>query len=126
MEAYQKMMNALLGFQGDDGMWHQLLDDPESYAETSCTGMFLFSMATGLEKGWLPWDKYAMPVQKSWNTLAGYVNEKGAVRDVCVGTNARDNKKHYLTRPKKTGNFHGQAAVLWAATAMAKLQESKK
>lgn len=68
-------------------------------------------------------DKYAEPVQKSWNALAGYVNEKGAVREVCVGTNAKNNKKHYLKRPRSTGNFHGQAAVLWAATAMMKLQE---
>ncbi len=48
-------------------------------------------------------------------------NKKGEVENVCVGTNAKDNKKHYLTRPKKTGNFHGQAAVLWAATAMVRL-----
>lgn len=123
MKAYWKMMGALLGFQGKDGMWHQLLDDPESFAETSCTGMFLYAMATGLEKGWLPWNEYSVPVQKSWDALAGYVNEKGAVREVCVGTNAKDNKKHYLKRPRSTGNFHGQAAVLWAATAMVRLLE---
>lgn len=121
MKSYQKMMGALLDFQGKDGMWHQLLDDPESFAETSCTGMFLFAMATGLEKGWLPWNEYAGQVQKGWDALAGYVNENGEVRDVCIGTNAKNNKKHYLTRPHTTGNFHGQAAVLWAATAMMRL-----
>ena len=126
LNAYRKMMEVLLAYQGKDGMWHQLLDDPESFAESSCTGMFLFSMATGLEKGWLPWEKYAGPVQKSWNALAGYVNENGAVREVCVGTNAKNNKKHYLTRPRSTGNFHGQAAVLWAATAMIRLKEAMK
>lgn len=120
--AYKKMMNTLLQMQGNDGMWHQLLDDPASYPETSCTGMFLFAMATGLEKGWLPLNIYVEPVKKSWNALAGYVNEKGAVKDVCVGTNAKNKKKHYLTRPRSTGNFHGQAAVLWAATAMFRLQ----
>jgi unsaturated rhamnogalacturonyl hydrolase len=118
MAAYQKMMGALLRFQGDDGMWHQLLDDPTSFAETSCTGMFLFAMATGLENNWLPSGEYAGRVVKGWNALAGFVNEKGEVRDVCVGTNAKNRRKHYLTRPRRTGNFHGQAAVLWAATAM--------
>ena len=125
MASYLKMMEALLGFQGEDGMWHQLLDDPTSFAETSCTGMFVFAMATGLENGWLADAKYLEKVGKGWNALAGYVNEKGAVREVCVGTNAKDNKKHYLTRPRHTGNFHGQAAVLWAATAMTRLQEVK-
>jgi unsaturated rhamnogalacturonyl hydrolase len=125
MAAYLKMMQALLGFQGEDGMWHQLLDDPASFAESSCTGMFLYAMATGLLKGWLPRDQYALPVVKGWEALAVYVNEKGAVREVCVGTNAKNRKKHYLTRPRHTGNFHGQAAVLWAATAMARLQVAK-
>ena len=122
MAAYLKMMDALLGFQGNDGMWHQLLDDPDSFAETSCTGMFLFAMATGLENNWLPSGKYAGKAVKGWNSLAGYVNEKGEVRDVCVGTNAKNKRKHYLTRPRSTGNFHGQAAVLWAATAMIRWQ----
>jgi rhamnogalacturonyl hydrolase YesR len=125
LEAYQKMMKTLVDFQGSDGMWHQLLDDPESYPESSCTGMFLFALASGVDNGWLPVEKYMSNVEKAWNALAGYVNEKGETRNVCVGTNAKDNKKHYLTRPKSTGNFHGQAAVLWAATAIVKLQTIK-
>jgi len=124
LEAYQKMMITLLDFQGEDGMWHQLLDDPESYPESSCTGMFLYGLASGIDKGWLSSDKCAENVEKAWNALAGYVNEKGETENVCVGTNAKDNKKHYLTRPKSTGNFHGQAAVLWAATAMIRLQKN--
>ena len=124
LEAYQKMMLTLLDYQGEDGMWHQLLDDPESYPETSCTGMFLYGLASGIENGWLPSEEYSANVEKAWNALAGYVNQKGEVENVCVGTNAKDNKKHYLTRPKKTGNFHGQAAVLWAATAMVRLTEN--
>jgi len=125
LEAYRKMMLTLLDFQGSDGMWHQLLDDPESYPESSCTGMFLFALVSGVEHGWLPSSKYVANVEKAWNALAGYVNEKGETENVCVGTNAKDNKKHYLTRPKKTGNFHGQAAVLWAAAAMVQLQKIK-
>jgi rhamnogalacturonyl hydrolase YesR len=124
LEAYQKMMLTLIDFQGKDGMWHQLLDDPESYPETSCTGMFLYGLASGIDNGWLPSEKYSANVEKAWNALADYVNEKGEVEDVCVGTNAKDNKKHYLTRPKKTGNFHGQAAVLWAATAISRLTDN--
>jgi unsaturated rhamnogalacturonyl hydrolase len=125
LNAYQKMMKSLLEFQGQDGMWHQLLDDPESFEESSCTGMFLFAMATGLKKGWLQTNDYASSVQKGWEALAGYVNDRGEVREVCVGTNAGNKKKHYLTRPRSTGNFHGQAAVLWAATAMVHLRKEK-
>lgn len=125
LNAYQRMLTTLVEYQGEDGMWHQLLDDPESFAESSCTGMFLFALASGIDKGWLSYDAYAPNVEKAWNALAGYVNEKGETIDVCVGTNAKDNKKHYLTRPRSTGNFHGQAAVLWAATAMVNLAKNK-
>ena len=126
LAAYQKMMSALAGLQGADGMWHQLLDDPESYPESSCTGMFIYALATGLANGWLPENEFRQKVLKGWSALAGYVNNKGEVRNVCVGTNAKDNKKHYLKRPKSTGNFHGQAAVLWAASAMAKLEQENE
>ena len=125
LSAYQKMMKTLLAFQGDDGMWHQLLDDPQSYPESSCTGMFIFAMATGVDKGWLPANEYLEKTLKGWNALTGYVNKNGEVRNVCVGTNAKNSKKHYLTRPKRTGNFHGQAAVLWAATSMTRLEGIK-
>jgi len=123
--AYRKMMKTLISYQGEDGMWHQLLDDPASYPESSCTGMFVFALASGLDKGWLPADAFMDKTMAGWKALAGYVNRKGEVMNVCVGTNAKDNKKHYLTRPKSTGNFHGQAAVLWAATAMVRLEGKK-
>lgn len=123
LSAFQKMMKTIASYQGKDGMWHQLIDDESSFAESSCTGMFLYGLASAVDMGWLPLDEYKDTVVKAWNALSSYVNEKGEAIDVCVGTNAKPRKKHYLTRPTSTGNFHGQAAVLWAATAMIKLQE---
>jgi rhamnogalacturonyl hydrolase YesR len=122
-EAYTLMMSSLKDFQGEDGMWHQLLDYPESFPETSCTGMFLFAMASGLKKGLLPETEYKATVIRSWNALASYVKDNGKTRNVCIGTNARNSEFHYLKRLRKTGDFHGQAAVLWASTAMAGLME---
>ena len=47
MKGYKLMMQSLLKYQDENGMWHQLIDDPQSWPETSCTGMFTFAMATG-------------------------------------------------------------------------------
>jgi rhamnogalacturonyl hydrolase YesR len=88
--------------------------------------MFVFALATGLDKGWLPEDEFMDKTLAGWKALAGYVNNKGEVENVCVGTNAKAKKKHYLTRPKSTGNYHGQAAVLWAAAAMVRLEAKKQ
>lgn len=52
MDGYKKMMASLLKYQSADGMWRQLIDDPESWAETSSTGMFTFAFITGVKK-WL-------------------------------------------------------------------------
>jgi rhamnogalacturonyl hydrolase YesR len=83
--------------------------------------MFLFAMASGLHRKLLPEAEYRSNVIKAWNALASYVNDKGKTRNVCIGTNARNSEWHYLKRLRKTGDFHGQAAVLWATSAMAAL-----
>ncbi len=125
--AYKKMMDALKQYQGKSCMWHQLIDEPESFAEPSCTGMFLYAMATGVDLGILSEETYLPVIEKAWNELAvNFVNKKGEVKDVCMWTNAKKRKSYYLRRPKITGDYHGQAATLWAATAILKLQQSQK
>lgn len=119
---YKKMMAALLKVQGEDGMWHQLLDKHDSFKEPSCTGMFLFAFISGVDLGILPTKEYLPAIEKAWNTLAGdFVNTRGEVIDVCMWTNAKKRTSYYTRRPKITGDYHGQAAVLWATTAMIRL-----
>ena len=117
MDGYLKMMKALLRYQDKDGMWHQLIDHPESYPETSCTGMFTFAMITGVKNGWL--DKtYAAAARKGWLSLISYLEPNGDIRDVCEGTGKKNDLQYYLDRKRLTGDLHGQAPVLWCATAL--------
>ena len=113
-----KMMDSLLTYQGADGMWRQLVDDPDSWPESSCSGMFTFAMITGCKEGWLDTAKFGPAARKGWTALAGYVRPNGVVRDVCVGTNTANNRDHYLERPRADGDLHGQGPVLWCATAL--------
>ena len=118
MKSYQKMMSALIDRQDPKGLWHQLIDDPESYIESSSSGMFIFALATGVRKGWLPKEPYQSAVEKAWPALAGYLDEDGKLREVCIGTNAMNSKNHYLERPRILGDLHGQAGFIWAATSV--------
>ena len=118
LAGYRKMMATLLENQGADGMWRQLLDDPESWAETSCTGMFTFVMITGVKNGWLPSETYGPAARKAWLALTGYIDANGGVREVCIGTNKENSREHYMNRPRVTGDMHGQAPVLWCASAL--------
>lgn len=117
MEGYQKMMASLLKYQGADGMWRQLVNDPESWQETSCTGMFTFAMITGVKNGWLDVSTYGPAARKGWLGLISYLNENYDIREVCQGTNKLNDRQYYLDRQRITGDLHGQAPVLWCATA---------
>ena len=118
MEGYLKMMKALLQYQDKNGMWHQLLDHPESFPETSSTGMFTFALVTGVKKGWLVAKTYAPAARKGWLALTTYLEPNGDIRNVCEGTGKNNNLQYYLDRKRLTGDLHGQAPVLWSATAL--------
>ena len=117
VDGYKKMMASLLKFQGADGLWHQLIDHPESFEETSCTGMFTFAMITGVKNGWLDEKTYGPAARKGWLGLVQRINDQSEIRDVCAGTNKRNELQYYLTRPRNTGDLHGQAPILWCASA---------
>ncbi len=118
MEGYKKMMESLLKYQDPNGMWHQLIDHPESYTETSCTAMFAYAFITGVKKGWLAEASYAEPARKAWLGLQNYIDAEGNVDKVCVGTGQTNSLDFYLKRPTQKGNPHGQAPVLWCAVAL--------
>src|SRR6266852_2675655 len=85
--AYRGMMKSLLGFQGKDGLWRQLLDHPEAWPETSSTGMFTFAMITGVKNGWLDEATYGRAARRGWLGLIKHIDSEANVSDVCIGTN---------------------------------------
>jgi len=118
MKGYQTMMASLLKYQGEDGLWRQLLDKPESWAETSGTGMFTFAFVTGVKKGWLPAKTYGPAARKAWLGLVNHIDTDANVKDVCEGTNKGFSVQYYMDRKRITGDLHGQAATMWAAMAL--------
>lgn len=118
MTGYKTMMTSLLKYQAEDGMWRQLIDDPASWAETSCTGMFAFAFITGVKNGWLDTKVYAPAARKAWLKLITYINENNDITEVCEGTNKKNERQYYIDRKRNIGDLHGQAPVLWCATAL--------
>ena len=118
MEAYKKMMNTLKQNQNPDGMWHQLIDEPASYKETSGTAMFTYAMIVGVKHGWLDKKEYGTAARKGWLALVTYINENDEITNVCEGTNIKNDKKHYMNRKQITGDLHAHAPLLWCAVAL--------
>lgn len=123
MGAYLKMMEGLVECQGEDGMWPQLLDYPYVRPESSGSGMFIFALATGVKEGWLSASPYREAAERGWAALAEYVDEAGRVREVSAGITSETIKPYLCSRQAPVGDYHGQAGVLWAATAMVRLTD---
>jgi unsaturated rhamnogalacturonyl hydrolase len=114
----RKMMTALLATQDTGGLWHQLVDKPDSWPETSSSAMFTCAFVTGVKNGWLEEKTYGPAARKAWLALVGYLDRDGNIREVCVGTNKGDSGKFYDERPRALGDLHGQAPMLWTASAL--------
>lgn len=115
---YRKMMATLLAAQGADGMWRQLTDHPDAWPETSSTGMFAFALVTGVKRGWLDAATYGPAARRAWLALVSYVDADGNVREVCKGMGQRVTAEEYLKAARADGDYHGQAPLLWTASAL--------
>jgi unsaturated rhamnogalacturonyl hydrolase len=118
LQGYKAMMAALLKYQAKDGSWRQLIDHEEAWPESSGSAMFAFAMITGVKNGWLPAETYAPAARKAWIAAVGYIDQNNDVTSVCEGTGKKNDLQYYLERRRRTGDFHGQAPILWAASAL--------
>ena len=118
MASYKKMMQSLKQYQRPDGLWGQLIDDNDSWAETSGSAMFTYAMIVGVQNGWLNTNEYAPVAKKAWIALIRHINADGDIDSVCEGTNRKNDHQYYLDRLRKTGDMHGQAPILWCAAAL--------
>ncbi len=99
--------------QDPAGGWHQLVDHPESWLETSSTGMFVYGLARGVNEGWLD-RSFEADAVRGWTALRGKITPEGDVIDVCASTDVGD-VAYYLNRPRLKGDLHGFGPFLLAA-----------
>ncbi|WP_128912110.1 glycoside hydrolase family 88/105 protein [Granulicella sibirica] len=118
LKGYKAMMASLLQFQGADGMWRELIDKPQAWPESSSSAMFTYAMITGVKHGWLDGQTYGPAARRGWIAVVGYIDQNDDITSVCEGTGKFNNLEYYLARRRRTGDDHGQAPVLWAASAL--------
>ena len=97
-------------------MWHQLIDKPEFWPETSGTGDVHLCHGHGRQE-WLARCQDLCPAaRKAWLGLAEYIDKDANVDEVCVGTGQK--QPGILPDPtdRSKGDPHGQAPILWTAT----------
>jgi len=75
-------------------------------------------MITGVKNGWLDKANYGVAARKAWLGLISYINEKDEVTEISEGTNKKNDRQYYIDRKRNVGDLHGQAPVLWCASAL--------
>ncbi len=121
-EGYLKMMRSLAKWQRASGLWGQLVDDGESWDETSCSAMFAYAMAVGVRLGWLDAEEYAPRVRRAYLALVDKLDCDGNLAEICDGTVKKNSREHYLERPRVIGAPYGQAAMLWLCEELLRMK----
>jgi rhamnogalacturonyl hydrolase YesR len=125
LDLYRAHVRGLAACQGGNGLWHQLLDRPDSYEETSASAIFTYCIARGVDQGWLDPLAYVPMVSLGWNAVAQKVNAEGQVEGTCIGTGMGFDPTFYYTRPTSVLAAHGYGPVLLAGAEVIKLRQGK-
>jgi rhamnogalacturonyl hydrolase YesR len=121
IQQLQAHAKGLASYQSGEGFWHQLLDRPDSYLETSATAIYAYALARAINKGWIDKMAYAPITFLAWNAVATKVNSKGQVEGTCVGTGMAFDPAFYYYRPVNIFAAHGYGPVLLAGSEIINL-----
>lgn len=114
---HKEHLDGLLKYQDKSGLWHQVLDHPETYLETSGTALFIIALARGVKEGWLG-EKYKLAAIKAWRGLQSQIDADGTVHGICQGTSIGENIKFYQERKTISHDPRGIGAVITAGIEM--------
>ena len=118
LKGYRLMMENLKKYVNEDGLWNQLIDEKDCWTETSGSAMFTYAMILGVKNGWLDKDEYGPIARRAWLGLCNYLDDNNDLMEVCIGTGKKNSHQYYLDRPRITGDYHGQAPIIWCAYAL--------
>ena len=121
MQLLRSHAQGLAALQHHDGFWHQLLDRPDTYLETSATAIYTACLAHAVSQGWLDAKVYGPVALLGWHAVASAVNDRGQVEGVCVGTGMGFDPAFYAYRPVHVMAAHGYGPALWAGAEMIRL-----
>lgn len=96
LENFRWHATNLTTFQNsNDGRWHNILNDPESFLETSSTAMYLYSFIKGVQNGWLSSEEFQPIIDKSWKGLKKAMDFDGTIHGIIGETAIKDDAQEY-------------------------------
>jgi rhamnogalacturonyl hydrolase YesR len=114
-------LEALAPHQDSDGMWHQVIDHPDSYAELTATTMIACAIATALGEGWLEdRGEWESRLDAAWSSARMHVaNDGKTFVNVCTGTGKQPTLEDYYRREAILGpDGRGAAMTMMLAAKL--------
>lgn len=126
LDSYQAHMRAMARHQDLTGMWHQVVDRPESYREFTSTAMTGFALTRGLRQGWLERAEFEPVADRAWKAVLARIKSDATLVDVCRSTGRQTSLRAYFDREAILGrDDRGGAMALLFSTERA-LWESER
>jgi rhamnogalacturonyl hydrolase YesR len=107
-------VKGLASYQTKDGFWHQLIDRPDTYEETSATAIYAYAIARAVNRGYVDAQAYGPMANLAWNAVASKVRPDGRIDGICVGTGMAFDPAFYAYRPTSVKAAHGYGPTLLA------------
>ncbi len=110
LDALRRQVEALANIQDGSGLWHTVLNDPESYLESSSSAGFAYGILKAVRKRYID-EKYA---QNGIQTIKGILNNisaDGELKQVSSGTPVFWTAEEYKKVPL-TAMPYGQALAI--------------
>ena len=76
------VLDGCLAHQREDGLFHDVIDDPSSFIETNLAQMLAYTIYRGVAGGWLQ-ATYLETADRMRGTAHGKIDKYGLVQDVC-------------------------------------------
>lgn len=85
IEIYRKFMTGCRNHQDKNGMFHQAMEDVNTYAETSGSALILYAMGRGIKNGLLDKAEFEEPFLRGLKAMTRYIAVDGSVYNCCEG-----------------------------------------
>jgi rhamnogalacturonyl hydrolase YesR len=120
LQSYRTLLSTLLPLQDRDGLWHNVVNLPGTYAEFTATAIIGFALQRGLEKGWVKGREYRQAVDQAWLAVNSRTSFDGTFIDVCESTAKQASNEDYIKRRAILGPDPraGGMAMLFATERM--------
>jgi rhamnogalacturonyl hydrolase YesR len=82
----QNLLDGCLRWQREDGLFHDILDDPNTFIETNAAQAFAYTIYRGVQAGWLE-SRYLEAAERIRLAVYEKVDEFGLVQGVCGAPN---------------------------------------